>query len=128
MNNKWVPALRKITRIWSVVIIILGVLIFIAEIFEARSMELDPYPWWENLMPAAMIFAILCLGLAWRWEAIGGSLAIGFCLVNLLLYIATGRDQFFAVLLITLPVLIPGLLFLLCSWRTTKEQIGQTGS
>lgn len=126
MDRKWMPILRKITRIWSVVMIILGVLIFIAEIFETRSMALDPYPWWENLMPASMFLAILCLGVAWRWEALGGAMAIGLCLFTLILYLATGRDQVFAVLLITLPVLVPGLLFLLCAWRTRAVQPQQT--
>lgn len=116
MNNKWVPILRKITRIWSVVLIILGILIFIAEVFEARSMTLDPYSWWENLMPLSIFLAILCLGLAWRWEALGGILVIIFCAINLFLYAATGRDRFFTVLLVTLPVMLPGILYVLCSW------------
>ena len=125
MNDRWISILRKIARIWSVVMIVLGALIFIAEIFEAQSAELEPYPWWENLMPASMFLAILCLGLAWRWEVIGGALAIVFCLVNMLLYIATGRGQVFAVLLITLPVFIPGLFFLICAWRTKRSRVGQ---
>ena len=66
-------------------------------------------------MPLSIFLAILCLGLAWRWELLGGVLAIIFCVINLLLYAATGRDRFFSVLLITLPVLIPGILYLICS-------------
>jgi len=127
MNKKWNLVIRKIARIWSVVMIVLGVLIFIAHIFEDQSLELEPYPWWENLMPISMFIAILCLGLAWRWEVIGGALAVVFCLVNLLLYIATGREEVFAVLLITLPVLIPGLLFLIVSRRTNSNQPQQAG-
>ena len=118
MTDMWVPILRKITRIWSVVLIVLGILVFVAEIFEAPSMTLDPYPWWEILMPLSIFLAILCLGLAWRWEALGGILAIVFCAINLLLYAITGRDRFFAVLLITLPVLVPGILYVIYSWRS----------
>ena len=124
MNNKWISISRKITRIWSAVLIILGVLIFIAEIFAAQDLPLEPYPWWENLMPLSIFLAILCLGLAWRWEALGGALALFFCVVNLLLYLATGRDQFFTVLLITLPVFIPAILYLFISWQSRKRAIG----
>lgn len=123
MNNKWISILRKITRIWSVVLIILGVLIFIAEIFDTSSNIFEPYPWWENLMPLSIFLAILCLGLAWRWEALGGVLALFFFSVNLLLYLATGRDRFFAVLVITLPVLIPAVLYIFCSWQTRTRGI-----
>lgn len=123
MNDKWIFILRKITRIWSGGLIFLGVLIFIAEIFETQNLALEPYPWWENLMPLSIFFAILCLGLAWRREALGGALALFFCVINLLLYVATGRDQFLTVLLITLPVLIPAILYLIISWQSRKRAI-----
>jgi hypothetical protein len=119
MNPKWISILRKITRIWSGVIIALGVLIFIGEIFESQTIELDPYPWWENLMPAALFLAVVGLAAAWKWEGVGGAMAVGFALANLLVYQATGRDRLWAVILIVLPVLIPGILFLIC-WRESR--------
>ena len=120
MNPKWIAILRKIARIWSGVIIVLGILIFIAEIFEAQTVELDPYPWWENLMPAALFLAVVGLAAAWKWEGIGGAMAVGFALFNLLIYMASGREEVGAVILIILPVVIPGLMFLAC-WRGSKD-------
>jgi hypothetical protein len=120
MNPKWITILRKITRIWSGVIIALGILIFIGEIIESQTMELDPYPWWENLMPAAMFLAVVGLAAGWKWEGIGGAMAVGFALVNVLIYLATGRERVGAVILIMLPVVIPGLLFLVC-WRGSRN-------
>jgi hypothetical protein len=120
MKSKWIPTLRKIARIWSVAVFILGVLIFIAEISNLRSAPLRDYPWWENLMPISLLLAIAGLAVAWRREALGGGMAIGFCLLNLLLYLATGREQVGAVLLIMLPVVLPGVVFLVCAWWGRK--------
>jgi hypothetical protein len=120
MNEKLIIVLRKIARIWSGVIIALGVLVFLAELFESQNIELEPYPWWENLMPAALFLAVVGLAVAWKWEEIGGSMTIGFALVNLLLYIATGRDRVWAVVVIMLPVVLPAFLFLTCYWGSTR--------
>jgi hypothetical protein len=122
MSQKWISILRKIARVWSGVIIVLGFLTFLAEVIESQQAELDPYPWWENLMPAALLLALVGLAVAWRWEEFGGAMAVGFALVNLLLYIATGRDRVGAVALIILPLVIPGLLFLICHWGESKRK------
>jgi hypothetical protein len=85
-------------------------------------MELDPYPWFENLIPVTLGLAVVGLVLAWKYEGIGGGMAVGLSVVNLLLYIATGRTKIGAVVLILTPVVIPGILFLIC-WRQTREVV-----
>jgi len=120
MKPKWIKRVRKIARIWSVVILGLGLLVLVSEVIEARTMELDPYPWFENLIPATLTLSIVGLAVAWRREDVGGGMAVGFAAVNLLLYIATGRTQIVAVVLILSPIVIPGLLFLFC-WRGEKQ-------
>ena len=122
MNEKWTRILRKIARIWGGVIITLGVLMFISEIVESQTVELDPYPWFENLIPVTLGLAVVGLALAWKYEGIGGAAAVGFSVVNLLLYIATGRTRVAAVAIILTPVVIPGLLFLIC-WRRSREVV-----
>ncbi|MCJ7701897.1 MAG: hypothetical protein MUO62_09960 [Anaerolineales bacterium] len=120
MEPKWINPLRKTARIWSVVIIGLGVLVFIAEIFEASTAELDPYPWFENLIPLTLFLSVLGLALAWRYEGIGAAVTLGAALANLLLYIATGRTQVGVVALVLAPIVLPGLLFLVCWWASGR--------
>ena len=43
--------IRRVARIWSIIIIGLGILIFIMEIIESCTIELEPYPFYENLIP-----------------------------------------------------------------------------
>ena len=119
MNENWIRILRRTARIWSGVFIAFGVLMFIGEIIESQSMDLEPYPWFENLIPVTLGLAVVGLAVAWKYEGIGGGMAIGFAVVNLLLYIATGRTRVGAVILILLPVVLPGLLFLIC-WRNSR--------
>ena len=119
MNESWIRILRRTARIWSGVIITFGILMFIGEIIESQSMDLEPYPWFENLIPVALGLAVVGLAVAWKYEGIGGGMAIGFAVVNLLLYIATGRTRVGAVVLILLPVVVPGLMFLIC-WRSSR--------
>jgi hypothetical protein len=122
MNGKWVKILRKIARIWSVVVIGLGILLFIAEISQTQTAELAPYPWFENLIPVTLFLSVAGLAVAWKWEGIGGGMAVGFAVLDLLVYLATGRSRVAAVALILTPVVLPGLLFLLC-WRASKKTI-----
>jgi hypothetical protein len=122
MNGRRITILRKIARIWSVVIIGLGVLLFLAEIFEAQTAELEPYPWFENLIPVTLFLSVVGLAVAWKWEGIGGGMAVGFAVVNILVYLATGRSRVAAVALVLAPVVLPGLLFLTC-WRASKQAV-----
>lgn len=92
----------------------------ISEIIESQSVELEPYPWFENLIPLTLGLAIVGLAVAWKYEGIGGGMAVGFVAVNLLLYLATGRTRAGAVVIILAPVSLPGLLFLLHWWLTRK--------
>jgi hypothetical protein len=122
MNGRRIAILRKIARIWSLVIIGLGILLFIAETIESQTTELAPYPWFENLIPVTLFLSVVGLAVAWKWEGIGGGMAVGFAVVNLLIYLATGRSKVAAVALILAPVVLPGLLFLTC-WRHSKKAI-----
>ncbi len=116
--------IRKIARIWSLVIFALGSIIFIGEIVSAF---LNPgvtgdYPWFENLIPFTLILGVIGLALAWRWEAFGSILSIVCMIANYLMYIAFGGQGrgLLVVPLILLPVLIPGILFLI-SWLRTEQ-------
>jgi hypothetical protein len=121
MDVKWISVVRKIARIWGVVILTLGILMLIAEIVEAQMMELNSYPWFENLIPISFGLGVIGLAVAWKYEGIGGGMAIGFTIIVLLLYLATGRTRVGRVAVILLPVALPGLMFLICWWKSREN-------
>ncbi len=113
-NADKVRLVRRLARIWSAIIIGLGMFIFIGEIIETFTTELDPYPAYENLIPFTLFTSVLGLLIAWRSEGIGGAITVLSVLVNLGVYLLTGRDAVAVVILILTPILVPGLLFLVC--------------
>ena len=119
-SDRLTRVLRIIARIWSLVIIAIGMLILAGEVYGAvtgTQIESPPYPWWENLIPLTLGISILGLAIAWRWEGIGAAVNIGFVALNLVLYILTGRGEVVTVMLILAPVVIPGLMFLVLWYR-----------
>jgi len=120
-EDKLTRILRRIARIWSMVIIALVIVILVGEILEAGSTDPQPYPWFENLIPLTVLTAVLGLALAWRWEGVGAVITIVSVLVNLGVYIATGRDAVLVVMVILTPLAIPGVLFLICALRLKRD-------
>ena len=118
--------IRRIARIWSLIIIGLGILVFIAEIIEAATTELAPYPSYENLIPFTLFLSVVGLAVAWRWEGLGGAITVLSVLGNLFVYLLTGRGAVGIVIMILTPILIPGILFLVCWLRSRGRQ--KTGS
>lgn len=121
--------IRKIARIWSIVIIALVLFILIAEIIgtivPVQSMN-EPYPWYENLIPLSMVLSVVGLAIAWRWEGFGSVLCVFFVIATYVMYLAFVRSDrgIYIVPIILLPILIPGILFLV-SWlrsdRVSKQ-------
>ncbi len=116
--------IRRIARIWSAVIIALATLVFIAEIIEATTTELEPYPFIENLIPFTLVLSVVGLVVAFRREGLGGAINILSVLVNLATYWGIGgRGRGLAVVFVILtPIAIPGILFLVC-WLRTREDV-----
>lgn len=124
--EKTTDTIRKIARIWSLVILALALIILIAEILESllNKGSTGTYPWYENLIPMTLFLGVVGLGLAWRWEGFGSVLTIVCVIANYVMYIAFGGQGrgLFVVPIILLPVLIPGVLFLI-SWLRTQRKI-----
>ena len=116
--TKWI---RWIARICSIVIIGFTLVMVIAHVVIPDPNATD-YPPIENLLPLAMCLSVLGLGVAWRWEGLGGAISVAFFLANLGLYWAI-RQKFFPLraLAVLSPVLITGTLFLVCWWRTRSS-------
>lgn len=120
--------IRKTARIWSLVIFAIALVIFIAEIIEAwlNPELINSYPWYENLIPLTLGLAVVGLAVAWWWELYGSLLSIVCIIANYVMYIAFGGSGrgLLVVPLILLPVLIPGILFLI-SWMRSDRLTNQ---
>jgi len=68
--TKWIC---RIARIWSLVIIGITLVVVIAHVVVPEVNGMD-YPPSENLLPLAMCLSVAGLGVAWRWEGLGGLL------------------------------------------------------
>ena len=119
--TRWI---RRVARILSVVIIGFTLFMLIGHIVVPEPTVAD-YPPVENLLPVVMCVSVLGLGLAWRWEGLGGAINVGFFVVHLVMYWAI-RQRFFPLggLLVFSPVPITGVLFLVCWWRSRPSQDG----
>jgi len=71
-----------------------------------------------------MFLSVLGLAIAWRWEGVGGAINVGFFLALLGLYWII-RGKFFPLraLPMFLAAVVPGVLFLVCWWRTQSRDL-----
>jgi len=120
--------LRLIVRIWSAVVIGITLLIFIGYIgnyFTTGQMDpnaVEDYPPIENIPPLLNLFSAFSLAMAWKWEKIGGIITIILQLILLPIYIihwplSENIRYLIAPYGMFLIVIIPGILFLVCSRR-----------
>jgi hypothetical protein len=127
--TKWI---RWIARIWGTLIIAVALLVLIGYASNlvtsgaADPYAVEDYPPMENLPPLFILLSALGLGIAWRWEGIGGAMAVFFQLAALpVLFIYWPITQDFHRYLvapygISVMVAIPGILFLVCWWRSRR--------
>jgi hypothetical protein len=124
--TKWV---RWIARVWSFPIIVYVLLMLVGYAWSwVTTGVADPYaveevPFIEALPPILMFLSVLGLGIAWRWEGLGSMISIVFQLAALaLLLIRTPITHDFPrsaiPYLLSMVTIIPGILFLVCWWRS----------
>mgnify|MGYP006283038723 CR=1 FL=1 len=132
LNPNVISKLRKIARIWSLVLIIIVFFIFGGYAWNwittgvADPHAVEDYRPIENLAPLLEFLAVIGLTIAWRWERVGGIITIISSLLVLPLLLT------FWPLLSNLPnyliapygtwliILIPGVLFFLISFNVKK--------
>lgn len=131
--TKWI---RWIARIWGSLIIVFTLLMFIGYVWDwittgkADPYAMENYPPIENLPPLFTFLSVLGLGVAWRWEGLGGMITIVFNLATLLILlihwpITNNFPRYYLVAPygIWMIITIPGILFLICWYRSKKELI-----
>lgn len=124
--------IRWIARIWGAVIVALALFVVIGYAWnrvttgEADPYAADDYPPIENLPPLFGLLSVIGLGMAWRWEGLGGAIAVIFNLAMLtVLLIHWPITHNFPRYLVApygvwMAIAIPGMLFLICWWRSKK--------
>ena len=127
-KTKWI---RRIARIWSLPIIVYALIMFTGYFWSwVTTGVADPYAvegtsFVEALPPILMFLGILGLGIAWRWERLGGAINLVFLLAVILLLLFTKpitQNFYYSAIpyLLSLVVVIPGILFL-AYWRQSRK-------
>ncbi|MGC9396028.1 MAG: DUF7670 domain-containing protein [Anaerolineae bacterium] len=128
--TKWI---RCIARILGTLVIALTLLMLIGYAWNwvttgvADPYAVEDYPPIENLPPLFALLSVLGLGIAWRWEGLGGAIAVVFNLAGLLLLlihwpIAHNFPRYLvAPYGVWMIIAIPGILFLVCWWRSKNR-------
>ena len=86
--TKWI---RWIARIWSFPIIVYSLIMLtgyawnLVTIGKADPYAVEGYPLIEALPPILMFLSVLGLGIAWRYESLGGTITLVFLFALLLL-------------------------------------------
>lgn len=132
--------IRWIARIWSAVIVAVALFVVAGYALSwittgtADPYAAEDYPFIENLPPLFMLLSVLGLGIAWRWEGVGGAVALVFSLATLpilLVHWPIAHDfprYLVAPYGVWLVVAVPGVLFLVCGWRSRKRAMPRDGA
>jgi hypothetical protein len=132
--------MRWIARIWGTLVLAFALLMFFGYAWSwvttgtADPHAVEDYPPIENLPPLLALLGALGLGIAWRWEGLGGAIAVVSSLASLpvlLIHwpIAQGFPRYLvAPYGVWLAIVIPGILFLVCWRRSKRKAIPQHGA
>ncbi len=120
MTGRWVRSLRWVAR--SIGLSVAALFVFF--MVDSGARLLPALPWTEPQgMPLFLVLlaAVAGLLLAWRYEAVGGFLALAGALVILaLVFLGSGPSMLLGALFFTLPLLVAGCLYLGC-WQSEAE-------
>ena len=129
--TKW---MRRIARIWSFPIIVFSLIMLTGyawnwvTIGKADPYTVEGYPLVEALPPILMFLSVLGLGIAWRWERLGGAITLVFNLAVLSLLIIQKFYHSAIPYIMSAVIAIPGILFLVCGWRSRRIPTFQNGA
>jgi hypothetical protein len=125
-GTKWI---RWVARIWSLPLMVYVLLLLVGYAWNWVTLGVaDPYaveevPPIEALPPIFMFLSVLGLAIAWRWERLGGTIVVVFLLATLPLLLILRPPthdfpRFTVPYFLSMIIAIPGVLFLVCWWRS----------
>ena len=130
--------IRWVARVWGALIVVYALLMLIGYgwnwvttgVADPHVVEDVPLVTYVGL--ALMVLGALALGIAWRWERLGGTITVVSQLVFLTLSLIEGPislDPHFVVpCLMSITIATPGILFLVCWSRSRKRVIPQNST
>ena len=121
-GNGWATGMRWAARLIGLLAVGLFVAFIVTSgpaVFASISLaSLQGIP-----LLVALLLALGGVLVAWRWELIGGIMSIvGSVAIIGLVCLGSGTDMFLCSLFFTGPLLVAGILYLACCYRT-REQI-----
>jgi len=132
-DDRVTKRIRWIARIWGTLIIGIALLVLIGyagnwvTTGKADPHAVEGYSPIENLIPITLGLSVLGLGIAWRWEGLGGVITIVFQLATFAVHhwLLSPRPYPYP---LTITIATPGILFLVCWWRSRKRIIPQSSA
>lgn len=117
-DSGWTMAMRWAARILALIAVGLSAY----SVVEFGAQVLPSLAWTSPQgipLLIALLLALAGVVIAWRWELIGGLIAVGCSAAIIALVCAgSGSDMFLCAVFFTLPLLLAGALYLGCCWRT----------
>ena len=124
-DSVWTTAMRWAARVLALIAV--GLFVYFAVEFGAKVF---PALAWTNPqgipLLIAVVLALAGVVIAWRWELIGGMIAVACSAAIIALVCAgSGFDMALCAFYFTLPLLLAGALYLICCWRTRRAARSQ---
>jgi len=138
-RDRTTKRIHWIARIWSFPIIVYSLIMLSGyawnwvTIGKPDPYAVESYPLIEALPPILMFLSVLGLGIAWRYEGFGGAITLVFLFAVLLLLLIQrpiNHDFYRSAIpyLMSMVIAIPGILFLVCCWRSKRMPTFQNGA
>jgi len=118
MSAKTKKILLWIARIWAALMVVFMLFMFIAHIVEDGIGPLTDLYIRDYLMIPSMVISLIGLALGWKWERLGGIMALGGMVAFYLFDFAFSGD--FPRGPTFLIIAFPGVLFLILAYTANK--------
>lgn len=125
-DSGWTTAMRWVARILALITV--GLFVYFLVEFGTKVFPSLAWTSPQGLpLLIALVLALVGVVIAWRWELVGGMIAVGCSAAIIALVCAgSGTDMFLCALYFTLPLLLAGVLYLACCLRTRKASRSQS--